>query len=278
MADVEYSLHFACRTGNIEEMELIFNIPHVYTYTRLDVGKCAELAIEHKQEGSLRYLIKRVRGNPKVLWSWIYTFAIKPGALWALKILLENEDVRTHANTRHLTDVVDPAVMETIRSATGCDLAAVGDGTLLRIAAYNGNVPMMEYLLTRGGFDCDENRSRAVIHAANSNNPAAMELLLKDGRFSATSNDNQALDTAVMKNRQDMVELLLRDGGADPSVHDHKMIYHAARIPNVAILQQLMLHHKTVPSKIDIERLLNAAGDHLETLEFIAAWREDLDL
>jgi hypothetical protein len=110
----------------------------------------------------------------------------------------------------------------------------------LVLAAQNGHVDVVDYLLRQPLFDPSAYGNCAIWVAAMKGHPAVVERLLQDKRVDPSADDNHAVRRAAENGHLAVVERLLQDKRVDPSVRDNCAVRLAAQKGQLAIVDRLL--------------------------------------
>jgi ankyrin repeat protein len=114
----------------------------------------------------------------------------------------------------------------------------------LVLAAQNGHVDVVDYLLRQPLFDPSAYGNCAIWVAAMKGHLAVVERLLQDKRVDPSADDNHAVRRAAENGHLAVVERLLQDKRVDPSVRD-----------NCAVRCDWLLRKVNSPSSIGCSRM-----------------------
>lgn len=126
-----------------------------------------------------------------------------------------------------------------------CDVNAVNSSgeTLLHVAASNGHVPVIEYLISKGAkVDAKDGKRRTPLHrAAEKGHEEAVKVLLRAGAniYSQDADSLTPLHLAVQNNHQNVVRLLLQEEGKRYKNRTN-FLHMAAFMDNSRLVQSLL--------------------------------------
>uniref|UniRef100_A0A8C5R000 Uncharacterized protein n=1 Tax=Leptobrachium leishanense TaxID=445787 RepID=A0A8C5R000_9ANUR len=166
------------------------------------------------------------------------------------------ETSTTSANVYDAVTNGDLSLLE--RTLKGSDVNAVNSSgeTLLHVAAANGHVPVIEFLITKGAkIDAKDVKKRTPLHrAAENGHLEAVRVLLKAGaNMYCLDSDNQTpVHLAAQNNHQELAQLLLKNGASVDATDEKKQtpLFHAVSGGHEATVKVLLEAGASIDSSI----------------------------
>jgi surface antigen len=118
----------------------------------------------------------------------------------------------------------------------------------LALAAKNGHIDVVDYLLRHAMFDPSADFNHAIRMAAQNGHLAVVERLLHDERVDPSANNNYAVRQAARDGHLAIVDRLLQDKRVDPSASINDAVRGAARNGHLAVVERLMRDVRVDPS------------------------------
>jgi hypothetical protein len=119
---------------------------------------------------------------------------------------------------------------------------AADDNRAIRLASYNGHLPVVERLLQDERVDPAADDTDANRHASRNGHLPVVERLLQDERVDPAANVNYAIQTASFYGHLFVVERLLQDERVDPAADDNRAIRWAIFYGHLPVVDRLLQH------------------------------------
>ncbi|XP_053549194.1 CARD- and ANK-domain containing inflammasome adapter protein-like [Bombina bombina] len=169
----------------------------------------------------------------------------------------------------------DLTILEAMLKSTNINAVNQNGDTLLHVAAANGQVPVIEFLISKGAkVDANDKNQRTPLHRAAQNGHAeAVRVLLRAGAniYSLDSDSQTSLHLAVKNNHDNVVKILLQE--EDRRYKNRPNFLHmAAAKDNSNLVQLLLKNGVNVDTKDDKKHtaLFHAvSGSHENTVKVL---------
>jgi ankyrin repeat protein len=140
----------------------------------------------------------------------------------------------------------------------------------IRWAAENGEVEMVQHLLSNDLVDPSDDENIAIRWASKNGHIEVVKLLLNDKRVDPSDNKNLAIRWASYNGHIEVVKLLLSDERVDPSADDNCAIQKASNKGHIEVVRLLLSDERVDPSDNGNKSIRSASENgHVEVVRLL---------